>query len=86
MTVYTLVAECRFNALMGVFSTLEAAKEFWRERCQLGARDYSYVIYKSDINSTTGATAHQYPAIPHKYDGDKWIPVDETEYERIFNS
>ena len=86
MTVYTLMAECRYNAFKGVFSTLEAAKEFWREYCQLGAQEFSYTIYKSDMDSTTYETVHQYPAIPHKYYGDEWIPVDEAEYERIFNS
>jgi len=86
MTVYTLMAECKFNAFKGVFSTLEAAKEFWREYCQLGAQDFSYTIYKSDMDSTTYITAHTYPAIPHMYRGDEWTPVDEAEYERIFNS
>jgi hypothetical protein len=90
MTVYTLMAECRYNAFKGVFSTLKAAKECWKENCQIAAQEFSFVIYKSDTNESIydpGAQeAHRYPVIEHKYYGDEWIPVDEAEYERIFNS
>ena len=88
--VFTLVAECKFNSFCGTFSTLKAAKAHWKQNCQLGAQEYAYVIYCTDMNETVWASsvheAHRYPAIEHKYYGDEWIPVDEAEYERIFNS
>jgi hypothetical protein len=88
--IFTLVAECKYNSFCGTFSTLKAAKEHWKQNCQIGAKDYGYVIYCTDINETiyyaTNHEAHRYPAIEHEYNGVRWAPKDLTEYERIFNS
>ena len=88
--VFTLVADCKFNSFKGVFSTLQKAKDYWKEHCQLAAQSFSFIIYCSEINesiySTIDYEAHTYPVIEHKYYGDEWVPVDEAEYERIFNS
>ena len=88
--IFTLVAECKFNSFLGTFSTLKAAKTHWKQNCQTGAQEYAYIIYCTDINETvysaTNHEAHKYPAIEHKYNGEKWVPKDQSEYERIFNS
>jgi hypothetical protein len=88
--VYTLIAECKFNSFCGVFSTLELAKKYWREKCQLSAQEFGFIIYASEINESvhdaSDYVAHKYPSIAHKYVDNKWVPVDQEEFNRIFNS
>jgi hypothetical protein len=88
--VFTLIAECRFNSFTGVFSTLDAAKKYWRENCQIAAREFTFVIYASEINESvyhcTDYVAHIFPSVQFKYEGGNWVPVDQDEFNRIFNS